>query len=154
MRFCFVLSRQCRARARAYPTASRACATLPAGCWMFAGVNGMTSPAAHGGPGAALWDVLRKEVWQALPSRRRCNVLREEADAPCAQARKLEGEVDSKLAAFSKLGAPAALTFALATLTSPLASVTRGGQAYSTAQRRQRPGAPCAAASECLKSAG
>ncbi len=58
--------------------------------------SAMTSPAAH----AALWDVLRKE---ARPPRLRAQRLRRVSRSG-AQARKLEGEVDSKLAAFSKLG--------------------------------------------------
>ena len=70
---------------------------------MFAG--GSMAAVAPGGQGG-LWDVLRKEARGWAPEHASRRVLA--ADAPSrAQARKLEGEVDSKLAAFSKLGARA-----------------------------------------------
>ena len=60
------------------------------------GASSMASPATQGG----LWDVLRKEA-----RRSRCSAARLALTCAPTQARKLESEVDSKLAAFSKLGA-------------------------------------------------
>lgn len=89
------------------PLRQRCAATRPCCCLVLWRVTACLAPTLHmatpvPGSGAGLWDVLRKEVWPGGAGSRQGG---EQAapDTP-PQARKLEGEVDSKLASFSKLG--------------------------------------------------